>query len=407
MARTSLRQLRLERSANVHKSRILAGTLHRLNNRTEFVYLPEYLAAKGPPVAWSLPLSADAYIAPAAAVPAFFAGLLPEGRRLTALRRIVGTSADDEFSMLLAVGSDTIGDVQVVPANDAPADTNPVVVDDFSKVIFADLYAQAIGQRPDRIALPGVQDKVSGQMLKMPVQGRSTGYILKLNPPEFSHLVENEYFFFRAAARTRLRLAEVELVHDQTGEPGLLVQRFDRVNQNGSVQLLAVEDACQVLGRWPGDKYVISTDEAITGLAHRCRAPGVAALELYRLLVFAYLSGNGDLHAKNMAILQDTRREWRVTPAYDLPSSAVYGDRTMALPIGGKIRQQLSWKILRNLAEAISIPERLAAEAVREQIAAALIWSDELAELPFDANTIRNLGRLVKARIRHIGPNSN
>jgi serine/threonine-protein kinase HipA len=108
-----------------------------------------------------------------------------------------------------------------------------------------------------------------------------------------------------------------------------------------------------------------------------------------------------------MAILQDTRREWRVTPAYDLPSSAVYGDRTMALPIGGKIRQQLSWKILRNLAEAISIPERLAAEAVREQIAAALIWSDELAELPFDANTIRNLGRLVKARIRHIGPNSN
>jgi serine/threonine-protein kinase HipA len=127
----------------------------------------------------------------------FFAGLLPEGRRLTALRRTVGTSADDEFSLLLAVGGDTIGDVQVVPAGDAPtAATNPVVIADFGNVVFADLFAQAIGQRPDRIALPGVQDKVSGQMLNMPVRDRSAGYILKLNPPEFPHLVENEYGAF-------------------------------------------------------------------------------------------------------------------------------------------------------------------------------------------------------------------
>ena len=44
------------------------------------------------------------------------------------------------------------------------------------------------------------------------------------------------------------------------------------------------------------------------------RAPGVAALELYRLLVFAYLSGNGDLHAKNLAILRDQQGEWRIPP---------------------------------------------------------------------------------------------
>ena len=404
VARTPLRQLRLVSSADVYKAGTLAGTLRRLRDRTEFRYLPAYLAADGPRVAWSLPPSAEAYVAPAAAVPAFFAGLLPEGRRLTALRRIVGTSADDEFSMLLAVGSDTIGDVQIVPAGNPPADTNPVMVDDFGEVIFADLFAQAIGQHPDRIALPGVQDKVSGQMLNVPVQGRSAGYILKLNPPEFPHLVENERFFFHAAARTRLMVAEVELVHDRVGESGLLVHRFDRIHENGSVRLLAVEDACQVLGRWPGDKYIISTEEAITGLAQCCRAPGVAALELYRLLVFAYLSGNGDLHAKNLAVMHDARGEWRVTPAYDLPSSAIYGDRTMALPLGGVIRQQLSWPMLRSLGKEIGIPERLAAEVIREQTSAARIWIEELGELPFDANTIRNLRRLVSARMRHIEP---
>lgn len=404
MARTPLRQLRLVSSADVYKAGTLAGALRRLRDRTEFQYVPAYLAADGPRVAWSLPLKAEAYIAPAAAVPAFFAGLLPEGRRLTALRRIVGTSADDEFSMLLAVGSDTIGDVQIVPAGNPPADTNPVMVDDFGEVIFADLFAQAIGQHPDRIALPGVQDKVSGQMLNVAVRGRSAGYILKLNPPESPHLVENERFFFRAAARTRLTVAEVELVHDRVGESGLLVHRFDRIHENGSVRLLAVEDACQVLGRWPGDKYILSTEEAITGLAQCCRAPGVAALELYRLLVFGYLSGNGDLHAKNLAVLHDARGEWRVTPAYDLPSSAIYGDRTMALSLGGVIRQQLSWPMLRSLGEEIGIPERLAAEVIREQTSAARIWIEELGELPFDANTIRNLRRLVSARMRHIEP---
>ena len=404
MVRTPLRQLRLVKTADVYKAGVPAGFLRRLPDRTEFLYIPEYIDVGGPPVAWSLPARTQPFTAPAAAVPAFFAGLLPEGRRLTALRRSVGTSADDEFSMLLAVGGDTIGDVQVVPAGDTPADTTPITVDDFSKVVFADLFAQAIGPQPDRTALPGVQDKISGQMLNVPVQGRASAYILKLNPPEYPHLVENEDFFFRAAARTRLRLAKVELVHDKTGASGLLVHRFDRISEEGHLRPLAVEDACQVLDRWPGDKYVISTEDAITGLARRCRAPGVAALELFRLLVFAYLSGNGDLHGKNLAIMQDQYGEWRITPAYDLPSSAIYGDRTMALPIGDRIRQQLSWPMLRTLGEAIGIPDRLAANVIHEQTAAADIWMGELDQLPFDANSIRKLRRLVRARIGHIQP---
>ncbi|MGO9161211.1 MAG: type II toxin-antitoxin system HipA family toxin [Streptosporangiaceae bacterium] len=396
--------MRLVRQADVYKAGELAGRMHRLPDRTEFTYLPAYADDGRPAVAWSMPPRAEPYTAPAAAVPAFFAGLLPEGRRLSAIRRNVGTSADDEFSMLLAVGGDTVGDVQVVPAGEPPAEGSPVVVDDFSAVVFADLFAQAIGNQPDRTALPGVQDKVSRRMLNMPVQGRASSYILKLNPPEFPHLVENEHFFFGAAARTRLRLADTEMVHDRKGEPGLLVRRFDRIGAGDHLKPLAVEDACQVMGRWPGDKYVISTEEAISALASCCRARRVAALEFYRLVVFAYLSGNGDLHGKNLAILQNERGEWRVTPAYDLPSSALYGDRTMALPIGGRIRQQLSWPILRNLADAIDLPGRLAADAVREQLAAAAIWIDDLDKLPFDAARIRNFRRLARARAHHIQP---
>lgn len=78
----------------------------------------------------------------------------------------------------------------------------------------------------------------------------------------------------------------------------------------------------------------------------------------------------------------------------------------MALPIGGRIRQQLSWAMLRSLSQAIGIPGRLAAGVVREQVTAAETWVKDFNQLPFDANTVRNLRRLVYARMRHIQPES-
>ncbi|WP_326549788.1 HipA domain-containing protein [Micromonospora sp. NBC_01813] len=45
---------------------------------------------------------------------------------------------------------------------------------------------------------------------------------------------------------------------------------------------------------------------------------------------------NGDAHAKNFSVRQGVDGEWRVSPAYDTPSSYPYGDTTMALSIGGR-----------------------------------------------------------------------
>jgi hypothetical protein len=72
--------------------------------------------------------------------------------------------------------------------------------------------------------------------------------------------------------------------------------------------------------------------------------------------------------------------------------------------IGGRIRQQLSWPMLRTLGEEIGIPSRLAASVIREQLAAAGNWIGQLDQLPFDADSIRNRRRLVRARVGHIQP---
>ncbi|WP_366503720.1 HipA N-terminal domain-containing protein [Arcanobacterium phocae] len=108
-----LPDLRFVESADVYKGDLHAGTLTRLpNGDVEFSYLPDY---SGEPVSFSLPLGGKA-VRPGGALPAFFAGLLPEGHRLTVLKQSTKTSMDDELTMLLAVGADTPGDVRVFPA---------------------------------------------------------------------------------------------------------------------------------------------------------------------------------------------------------------------------------------------------------------------------------------------------
>jgi serine/threonine-protein kinase HipA len=330
----------------------------------EFAYLSDYLAADGPPVATTLPITDQPVSTHAGAVPPFFAGLLPEGRRLSSLRRAVKTSADDELSLLLAVGRDTIGDVQVVPAGLEPTPAEPLLqVDkDWSEVRFADVLADA--QVVDPVALPGVQDKVSARMISVPLARAGERYLLKVDPPEYPHVVEVEAFFLSLAREARIESATGEVVLDADGRPGLLVRRFDREPQpSGETIALACEDACQVLGRWPADKYSLTMEQVIAGLSDHCPARAVAVQRLYQQVCYAWLTGNGDVHAKNVAILATPEGEWRVAPAYDLPSTVPYGDKSLALPIGGRTRG-ISRNHLLAFGAAAGLPERAATKVL-------------------------------------------
>ena len=121
------------------------------------------LPLEGPPVITHAP----------GALPPFFSGLLPEGRRLTGLRSAVKTSADDEVSLLLAVGGDTVGDVQVVPAGEGPPEVKAKLsVESWREVRFSDLLAASMGADGDvdRVAIPGVQARL-GRDDQLPLAG--------------------------------------------------------------------------------------------------------------------------------------------------------------------------------------------------------------------------------------------
>lgn len=386
--------------ADVWKGELRAARLERTPFGVRFAYEPDYA---GPPVATTLPLSDPAVVTPGSALPAYFTGLLPEGRRLGALRRSVKTSADDELSLLLAVGADAVGDVRVVPAGEPPGAVEPRVrLDDPEGLDFAALLRE-LDLRPDRIALPGVQDKASAAMIVVPAVGRGRHHLLKLDPPEFPGLSENEACLLGAARAAGLRASEAQLLRDRRGVPGLAVVRFDRPTDGGLPARLAVEDGCQVLGRPPGDKYLVGYAPSFAALAAVCDARLLAVRTLLEHLVFAILTANGDAHAKNFSVLQQPDGEWRVSPAYDVPTSQPYGDSTLAMPVNGR-RSDVGARDVQALAGELALPASATRRVLRQATERVELWLPLLDALPYDAGRRRKLRRVVEQRRARLSP---
>ncbi|WP_346924860.1 HipA domain-containing protein [uncultured Arthrobacter sp.] len=391
-----LQDLKFVRDADVYKGGTLAGHLGRTGfGGVRFSYDAGYLADGGPEVAVTLPLSGAAVETSGGALPAFFAGLLPEGHRLTVLKNATKTSFDDELTLLLAVGADVPGDVQVVPAGERPVE--PPTLADTSKPETLDF--SLLVDTVDLHGLPGVQRKTSASMLTTPLAVKGHRYLLKLDPPEHPHLVENEAMHLQGARAPKLPVAKCSVIEDRNGLRGLLVERFDRVKgAAGTWVRLPLEDGTQVLGLPPASKYGVSSEDVATALAAACTAPMLASRNLYLQFVFAWLTGNGDLHAKNLAVL-GSPRGFVMAPVFDVPCTLLYGDETLALPVSGKTRH-LKSRHWADLADSLGLPGRAAAAANRTALAAAA--AIRLDDLPFAGSPLHGAQRELRFRRREL-----
>lgn len=387
----NLLSLKHEPTADVYKGGSLAGRLDRNpDGSITFRYYEMYLAAGGPAIAFTLPLSADPVTTPNGGLPPFFTGLLPEGYRLTALTQRLKTSANDELSLLLAVGADTPGDVQVVPGGQQVRTPKPAVELDLGNTPhFADLV-----QRPDRRAIPGVQPKISTQMITLSARLAGKTFILKLEPDGYPGPLANEHHHLLAARKLRHPVAESRLIFDDDGAPGLLVTRFDRVTSPTGERRLAMEDATQIMGVTPADKYLVSTEELINAVAAVCAGRDAAALALFTRFVFAWLIGAGDLHGKNVAVLEGADG-WQLSPIYDIACTLVYQDDSMALRICGaeKNLRAAHWN---SLAGEIGISPAAAKLAVRRALKATK--HTDLAALNYQGSVLNGAQRELRHR---------
>ncbi|BBY06768.1 type II toxin-antitoxin system HipA family toxin [Mycobacterium noviomagense] len=383
---------------------LVAHLVRGQRDTISFDYIPDHDSADVPvrerSVSWSL-LRTDRYpvITTGGAVPAFFAGLLPEGVRLGVVTSSTKTSADDHLTLLLAIGADTVGNVRVVPSSAESVRPLPMFEPE-RDTDFRAVFNKLVGSvDADPVGLAGVQPKVSAAMISAPTLTRSGPAILKLNPVEYPLLVENEHFFMSMAAACGLRVATTSLLHDADGRSALLVRRFDR---NGLTRI-AQEDACQVADIYPASKYRIKAETAIGVLADACargggsRAAGV--LELLKTVVFSWLIGNGDLHGKNLSIYNPDGA-WQPTPAYDLLCTQPYmrWRDPMALSLYGRANRLTRDHVV-EAGERLGLRPRATSRTIDSIIDAAQDWPGRCGDIGFDDRQTELLSEMLHNRI--------
>jgi len=419
-----LEELRSVETVEVFKDNFLAGSLARTSRGATFTYDENFrnkaLEEKSYGLCFSLPPRESVHQVNGTNLHSFFAGLLPEGLRLKALKEILKTSEDDLFSMLLALGSNSIGDVYLKSNTEKDNAKKKAVgfeTQDLNKVSFIELFKQSItsadlSSRDLDTGVPGVIPKLSASMISFPVQfsKRNKQYLLKLETEDFPKLAENEHFFMRLAKDCGFEVAKTVVVHDRDNRPGLLVERFDRVydKPNKTFKRLHQEDACQILDRYPQDKYRLSMREIAEGLVSCCSSPLVDIKKLIELYLFSYVIGNGDLHAKNISVIEtasakaeDGILRIRFSPVYDLLSTIPYGDQKMALKMDAKDDNFRRADFIK-FASHFALPEK-AVDASIEKIKKKIQpWIARVKDIGLDEKKSLHLQRVMAERIAQV-----
>jgi len=327
--------------------------------RLSLEYAPEWLRSRGIPLSPRLDPAALARDH-SDELEAFLENLLPEGQALADAAALYGLSKYDTFGLIRALGTETSGALTFLPESALPdnaaAPSRWIALTELSERVRArEQLPFAIWDGAIRPAIAGYQDKLAAYrapdgQLYIAEDVRASTHIIKPAPrnPMIAHLVHNEAFCMRLARAVGLPVADVELL--RVPEPVLLVERFDRrLGPDGSVERIHVIDGCQALGLPPGHKYErifgAGADVAhirdgaslprLVDLLESSADPDAQRLELLRWVLFQYLIGNTDAHAKNLSCFA-TPEGLALTPTYDLVCVEVHScfDQSIALAIG-------------------------------------------------------------------------
>lgn len=194
--------------------------------------------------------------------------------------------------------------------------------------------------------VPGVQKKLSlhlvsdGNKPRLTLVNYPTGYILKPQVAEFEALPESEQLIMSMADMAGISTVPHALIKGNTGL-AYITRRVDRKVNKDSVEMLAMEDFCQLDLRLTEDKYRGSCERCAKIIKRHSSRIGIDMAEFFIRLVFSFIVGNSDMHLKNFSLIETSEGsgEYVLSPAYDLlPVNAnMPADKEQfALPMNGK-----------------------------------------------------------------------
>ena len=173
-----------------------------------------------------------------------------------------------------------------------------------------------------------IQEKNTLRLTKVKEQGT---HILKPIPSflkKANMLPANEHLTMLIARKVyNISTAENAMIFFQDGTPAYITKRFDVKAGGGK---WGKEDFATLAGKTKSNsenyKYEFSYEEL--GLLIKKNVPAwVVEIEKYfSLVLFNYLFSNGDAHLKNFSLLETSKGDYKLSPAYDLINSRMHVD---------------------------------------------------------------------------------
>lgn len=221
--------------------------------------------------------------------------------------------------------------------------------------------------------VPGVQKKLSLHLFseenkpRLTLVNYPTGYILKPQVAEFEALPEAEHLVMCMADVAGISTVPHALIMGN-GSLAYITKRVDRVFQKNTVQMLAMEDFCQLDLRLTQDKYRGSYERCAKIIDRYSARSGLDMTELYWRLVFSFIVGNSDMHLKNFSLIEteEGSGKYLLSPAYDLlPVNVVMPEdkEQFALAMNGK-KANIRRKDFLVFAEECGIPHNSAERTI-------------------------------------------
>ncbi len=194
--------------------------------------------------------------------------------------------------------------------------------------------AEQFMENRKRISISGVQEKLSllleKNVLRLTKEGEQGTYILKPIPRDLKKVDQvpaNEHLTMQIARQVYgLNTAENAMIFFKNGSPAYITKRFD-VKEDGSKW--GKEDFATLAGKTKDNaganfKYEYSYEEAGQLIQKYVPAWRIEIEKYFSLVVFNFLFSNGDAHLKNFSLLESSKGDYLLSPAYDLVNTKLH-----------------------------------------------------------------------------------
>ncbi|HRE32164.1 MAG TPA: HipA domain-containing protein, partial [Candidatus Berkiella sp.] len=217
--------------------------------------------------------------------------------------------------------------------------------------------------------------------------------------------IMNQFFCFRLAMALDIQCVNPQL-YPLAKTVGLLVERYDRRIINfHHVQYFHQEDFSQALGYFSSHKYEWDKGPSLKecfAILSKTIVPAIDKLQLVKRVIFNYLIGNTQAHAKNMSLVYYVTAKPVLAPLYNVIAT-IDDTQMMAMKIGNNYTFESvnmeDWKIFcREIKFSFCLFKQLFKEIIGLLLMQAPKFREELELLKYDVKEIDKIIKSLKDR---------